>query len=175
MDAGTEKGRISSPFPSSQHSVQIFRCQPNSVAALLPEFCAGINRDFLTRTGDQREEFSCPVRTTEPKRKKNNSSFFLAGIQTKKSQTLFAYYGPPNFLFLSMKASSFPCAGGPACGLWLQTQNCSSLLILNKPIFAGEIPGSAFVLGQHFLWLIFRNDHIRVFCLKFDRDEECKH
>ena len=57
VDAGTEKGRISSPFPSSQHSVQIFWCQPNSVAALLREFCAGINRDFLTRTGDQREEF----------------------------------------------------------------------------------------------------------------------
>lgn len=116
------------------------------------------------------------MRTTEPKRKKNNSSFFLAGIQTKKSQTLFAYSGPPNFLFLSMKASSFPCAGGPACGSsWLQTRNCSSLLILNKPIFAGEIPGSVFVLGQHFLWLIFRNDHIWVFCLKFDRGEECKH
>ena len=31
---------------------------------------------------------------------------------------------------------------------WLQTLNCSSLLIPNKPIFAGEIYGSLFVSGQ---------------------------
>lgn len=116
------------------------------------------------------------VRTAGPQREKSNFSFFLARTQTMKSHTLFAYYGPPNFLFLPMKASSFPCAGGPVCSSsWLQTQNCSALLILNKPISAGEIPGSAFVLGQHFLWLIFRNDHIWVFYLKFDRGEECKH
>lgn len=57
MDAGTVKGRVSSSFPSSQHSVQIFQCQRSSDAAILLEFCAGIKRDFLTRTGDQREEF----------------------------------------------------------------------------------------------------------------------
>jgi len=42
-----------------------------------------------------------------------------------------------------MKASSFPCYVGLACGLlWLQTLNCDSLLIPNKLIFAGEITGS---------------------------------
>lgn len=34
---------------------------------------------------------------------------------------------------------------------WLQKPNCNSLLILNKPVFAGEIPDSLFVLGQHSL------------------------
>ena len=33
---------------------------------------------------------------------------------------------------------------------WLQSPNCNSLLILNKPIFVGEIAGSLFVLCQHF-------------------------
>ena len=38
---------------------------------------------------------------------------------------------------------------GLACGSpWLQTLNCNSLLILNKPIFAGEISCSLFVSGQ---------------------------
>ena len=38
-----------------------------------------------------------------------------------------------------------------ACGSpWLQTLNCNSLLISNKPIFAGEISGHLFDLGQHF-------------------------
>ena len=37
-----------------------------------------------------------------------------------------------------------------ACSLpWLQTPNCNSLLIPNKPILAGEISGSLFVSGQH--------------------------
>ena len=35
----------------------------------------------------------------------------------------------------------------------LQTSNCYSLLIPNKRIFAGEITGSLFVLGQHLLHL----------------------
>ena len=40
---------------------------------------------------------------------------------------------------------------GLAHGLpWFQTPNCNSLPIPNKPIFAGEITGSLFVLGQHF-------------------------
>ena len=51
----------------------------------------------------------------------------------------------------SIKAFSFPCCGRLACGSpWLQTLNCNSLLILNKPIFVGEISGTLFVLGQHF-------------------------
>ena len=37
------------------------------------------------------------------------------------------------------------------CGSsWLQTLNCSSLLIPNKPIFAGEISGNIFISGQYF-------------------------
>ena len=31
---------------------------------------------------------------------------------------------------------------------WLQTPNCNSLLIPNKPIFAGEVSGNLFDLGQ---------------------------
>ena len=32
--------------------------------------------------------------------------------------------------------------------MWLQTPNCNSLLIPNKPIFAGETSGSLFISGQ---------------------------
>jgi len=32
---------------------------------------------------------------------------------------------------------------------WLQSQNCNSLLIPNKLIFAREISGTLFVLGHH--------------------------
>lgn len=50
----------------------------------------------------------------------------------------------PNF-FSSIKAFSFPCCRGIACGLpWLQTQKCNSLSIPSKPIFAREISDSLF-------------------------------
>ena len=61
------------------------------------------------------------------------------------------YYSSPNFLFVSIKVFSFPCHEKLACGLpWLQTLNYSSLLIPNKSIFAGKIPGSLFqVITMH--------------------------
>ena len=70
----------------------------------------------------------------------------------KKSPGPFVYYSPPNFLFLSIKASPSLAVGGFARGSpWLQTLNYNSLLILipNKPTFAGEISGSLFISGQH--------------------------
>ena len=36
------------------------------------------------------------------------------------------------------------------CSPWLQMLNCNSLLITNKPIFAGQISSSLFVLREHF-------------------------
>ena len=64
---------------------------------------------------------------------------------------VFVYYSPPNFLFPSIKlfVSLFLAKQGLAHGLpWLQTLNYNSLLISNKPIFAGEASGSLLVLGQ---------------------------
>ena len=60
------------------------------------------------------------------------------------------YYSSPKFLFLSIKVFSFPCCIGKfTCDLlWLQIPKCNSLLILNKPIFAGEITVSLFVSGH---------------------------
>ena len=68
-----------------------------------------------------------------------------------KSHGLFVNYSPPNFISTSIKAFSFLCCVGLSCvSPWLQTLNCNSLLISDKPILAGEISGSLFVLGQHF-------------------------
>lgn len=58
-------------------------------------------------------------------------------------------------MFITASQLPFPppsfAMWGLACGSpWLQTLNCNSLLIPNKPIFAREITGSLFVLGQHF-------------------------
>lgn len=73
-----------------------------------------------------------------------------------KSLGRFVYYSPPNFFFLSIEVVSFPCMRGLAHGSpWLQTLNCNSLLILNKPSPPppGEISGSLFqvnsIIQQH--------------------------
>ena len=68
------------------------------------------------------------------------------------------YYSSPNFLVLSIKVFStkvlsikvsFLGCEKLACGLpWLQTLNYSSLLIPNKSIFSGKIPGSLFQMGS---------------------------
>ena len=69
-----------------------------------------------------------------------------------KIHGLFFSYSLPNFLFSSITAFSFPCLWGLVHDYpRLQTPNCNSLLILNQPIFDGEISGSLFVLGQ-FWW-----------------------
>lgn len=56
--------------------------------------------------------------------------------------SLFILTLPPSFSLL-YKYSSSPAIQGVWSGLaLLLTPNCNSLLILNKPIFAGEISGS---------------------------------
>ena len=89
----------------------------------------------------------------KPNRKKKDSSFFLARIQPMKSHGLLVYYCPPNFFFLSVKSVLLPLSRGRLArgSPWLQTVNCNSLLIPNKPIFAETISGSLFVSGQNYL------------------------
>ena len=70
------------------------------------------------------------------------------GSANDKPWTL-VYCSPPNFLFPSVKAFSLPCPSRTCT--WLADSDCSSLLIPNKPIFAGEILGSLFVSGQQYL------------------------
>ena len=55
-----------------------------------------------------------------------------------------------NFLSICKSSSFHFCWGFVHGSPGLQTLNCNSLLIPNKPIFAGEITGSQFVLGQPF-------------------------
>ena len=59
---------------------------------------------------------------------------------------------------LQLSLLPFPSIGSPPLhfcrGLsygspWLRTLNWNSILIQNRPIFAGEISGSLFVSGQH--------------------------
>ena len=68
------------------------------------------------------------------------------GSANEKPWTLCSLY-PPNFLFLSIKAFSFSCLGGPYTWLFMVADpgNCNSLQIPNKSMFAGEISGSLFI------------------------------
>ena len=67
-----------------------------------------------------------------------------------KTQPWSVYYSTPNFLSPLYKWSPSLAMWGLPCGLsWSQTPNCNCLLIQNKPIFAREISGSLFVLGQY--------------------------
>jgi len=96
--------------------------------------------------GDQNGEFSCLETRAKPKRKKKDSSSFLARTQPLKSHGLYTLYNLPNFVFPSIKCFYFvlfPHALQTAAygSLWWQTSNCNSLLTTDKPIFAGEISG----------------------------------
>ena len=89
--------------------------------------------------------------------------------QPMKSHGLFVYYTSPQLLFPLCKRvlSIFvdPLAHGPP---WLHTVNCNSLLIPNKPIFAGEITSSLFVLGQQSIapfMFIFKKSNTAIFML----------
>ena len=69
-----------------------------------------------------------------------------------KSHRFLVYYSPPNFFSSSIKEFSFPCYVGTCTWLTMAADpSCNSLLILNKPIFAGELSGSLFILGQ---WVV---------------------
>ena len=61
----------------------------------------------------------------------------------------FFYYNPLNWLFVPIKAFSFPSLQELAHdSLWLWTLNCNSLLIPDGPILAGEISSSQLVWGS---------------------------
>ena len=62
--------------------------------------------------------------------------------QSMESQGHSVYYDPPNFHVFPIKAFPFLVQWGLAYGSsWLLIQNCSPLMISNKLIFYGEIPG----------------------------------
>ena len=102
--------------------------------------------------GEQKWDLLHSVMIAQPNRKKKDISSLLARTQPMKSNRLFITALPTFFSSLQMCSSL--AMWGLACGLlWLQTLNCNFLLISNKPIFAGEISGSLFVSGQHFITL----------------------
>ena len=83
--------------------------------------------------------------TAEPNRKKKDLSYFLSRIWSVESHGL-CLLEPSCLPFPSLKALAL---WGLVCSSpQLQTPNRSSLLILNKLIFTGEISGCLFVLGQ---------------------------
>ena len=82
------------------------------------------------------------------------SHLFFPGKDSanEKPWTLFIMTLPTYFLLL-YKYSSSPAIQGLWSGLaLLLTPNCNSLLILNKPIFAGEISGSLLFRSTHARW-----------------------
>ena len=74
-----------------------------------------------------------PIPVVEPNWKKKSSSF-LARAQPMKGHGLLVYYSPPNFLFLSIKAFSFPCPLGTCmCLTMVACLVCRSLLCWINP------------------------------------------
>ena len=81
----------------------------------------------------------------EPNRKKKDSFSFLARTNQWSYGLSVNYKRFSNCFFLPIKVFSFPCHAQLAYGSpWLQALKCNSLLILNKPIFTGEISSSLF-------------------------------
>ena len=83
----------------------------------------------------------------EPNRKKKD---FFPGKDSANGKPWTFCYSSPSFLFPFIRAFSFSCHKGVWGGVftWLQTPNCNFLLILNEPIFAGEIAGNLFQVNK---------------------------
>lgn len=83
-----------------------------------------------------------PYNDSKSPTERKTSPSFLTRTQPTKSHGLTFTYRPPKFLFPLYKSFPLHFCWGLAHGLpWLQTD---SPLILNKPIFVGEITGSLF-------------------------------
>ena len=109
-------------------------------------------------SGDQKGALPRSVTVTEPNRKKKDFSSFLAKTQPMKSHGLFVYFSASNFLFLSIKAFSFPC-------LWGLAQGCRHWIailywIWIKPI----ISASLFVSGQQYKNINIDQGSANFFC-----------
>lgn len=107
-----------------------------------------INRSLgSVELGDQKKMLSYPVTIAKPNKKKKDTSSFLAKTHPMKSYGLF-YYGLPNFLFLYKSILlSLPHGDLHMVHHGCITK-CHFLLILNKPIFAGEISRGLFSLNK---------------------------
>ena len=84
----------------------------------------------------------------EPNRRKKSALLSWWGLSQWKAMDS-VYDGPPNFLFPLYNSVLLPLNGD----LHLACQGCrlqsTTLLIFNKPIFAGELSGSLFLSSQH--------------------------
>lgn len=69
---------------------------------------------------------------------------------TQPIKAMDSVYCPPGFLFSLKKVSSSCCSGTCSRSLPLCILNCSSLLILDKPVFAGGICNILFISDPHF-------------------------
>lgn len=99
-----------------------------------------INKFHLNRGWRPERGAFMPCEVSHAQQKETDNSSFLESIQPRRSHGPFAYNSPPNLLFPSIKVFFFPYYVGKlhmACHGC--RPNCDSRLILNKPIFAGEI------------------------------------
>ena len=91
------------------------------------------------------------MRIAEPKKKKQDS-YFLARTQPVKSRRLLVHSSLPSFLVPSINGFSFLATWGcPHSSPWLQTRNCYSPPILNKPTFVEKKTGCRSASNQHLL------------------------
>ena len=96
--------------------------------------------------GDQQGALT-PYDDSRVQREKKDTSSFLAKTHPMKSYGLF-YYGPPNFLFLYKNILLSLPHGDLHMVHHGCITNCHFLLILNKPIFVGEISRGLFSLNK---------------------------
>ena len=102
-----------------------------------------LGRLLLCYSAGGRKAFSLPGNSPTNERLSQLSQWTAIDSFFKREKSL------PSFFISFIKSSSLHFCWELALGLpWLQSLNCSSLWILNKPIVAGEISGCLFTSGQ---------------------------
>ena len=109
-----------------------------------------INRNLNT-IGRPEEGALTPFKDSRAQQEEEKVLFFPGEDSANEKLWTLCLLQPSQLPFPPYKAFSFACyAGELALGSsWSQTPNSNSLLIPNKPVFAGEISGSLFISGQH--------------------------
>lgn len=115
--------------------------------------------------GDKKGELSNPV-TTAKTNGKTKTLLSWPGFSQWKAWTLCLLQSSQlPFPLYNILLLPLPCEDLQVACHGCRPQNCNSLLLLNKPIFAGIIPGTLFVLGQQmqrekfsFCWHIYWNN-----------------
>ena len=100
----------------------------------------------MNRVGRSEGESLTPYKNSGAQQEEERVLFFPGkNSANEKPWTLCLLSNILQLFFISVEAFSFPYHVG---GLGCRPPKCNSLLVLNKPIFAGEICGNLLSSGQ---------------------------